>query len=363
MIAAAIIVHSVMFSQFPSLSVFKAVFWGVVSLTLVSTMRAMTEEEFEKLHRFLLVFFAGILLLSIAIMPLPEARLRNDVGLQGLLNHPQMFGVFCGITGAYFFGTAISKPVPPWWALAVVVLALEGVVESAARTGGFALVLACVAITGIAAVRSTSFFRRTLPGLFSGRFGVLAFFAFLALVLNSAVVKETANKFLRKDARGTQATATYNAERQFIIRDMYANIQKHPAAGIGLGIQSATHLMEIETDATTGLPISAPVEKGVMWLAMLEELGLFLGILVFGWVLWGTARAVNVGAAVGTASIAYFFTNFAEATFFSPGATGMLGLIIFHLGLARGQKTPEAAPAQPEFAWPAADMAPPRPQT
>lgn len=82
-----------------------------------------------------------------------------------------------------------------------------------------------------------------------------------------------------------------------------------------------------------------------MWIAIFEELGLILGTLVFGWVLWGTARSLNQGAAVATASIAYFFSNFAEATFFSPGQLGMLGLIIFFLGAARGRAAPEPAPA------------------
>lgn len=352
-IAGAIIVHSALFSLFPGLSIFKAMLWAAVALTIVSTIRGMTDEELARLHRFLLLFFAAVLVGCLATMPLAEARELNKVGLQGLLNHPQMFGVFCALAGAYYFGNAMSYPKPPWLMLGLVFLSLEGMFQSAARTGGFALLFACAGVIGLAVVRSTTFFRQVLPGLFSGRLAFLAAAALLAALANSEVVQQTTEQFVRKNSGTEQATTAYDVSRGWIIRDMIENIEQRPAQGIGLGIQSATHLIQIEVDEATGLPLSAPVEKGVMWIAVFEELGLILGAIVFGWVLWGTARSINHGAAVATASIAYFFSNFAEATFFSPGQLGTLGLIIFFLGVARGRKAPEpvspALPAAP--AW------------
>lgn len=340
-VAGLVIVHSATFSLFPGLSIFKAAFWGVVSLTLVSTIRGMSEEEVGRLHRSLLIFFALILVASLAVMPLPEARLRNGVGLQGVLNHPQMFGVFCALAGAYLFGTAIASARPSWLALGLVALALQGVLESGARTGGFALLLAFAGVIGLAVIRPAAFFRLTVPGLFSGRFAVLAAVTLVGAVVNSDAVQQTTDQFVRKNSRADQATAAYDASRGFVIQEMLDNIERRPAQGIGLGVQSSAHLIDIEIDETTGLPLSAPVEKGVMWIALFEELGLLVGAILFGWILWAIARSIHAGAAVATASIAFFFTNFAEATFFSPGGTGMLGLIIFYLGLARGNKKPQ----------------------
>lgn len=352
-VAGALLVHSALFSLFPTVSIFKAVLWAAAALTIVSTIRGMTEEELARVHRFLLLFFAVVLIGSLATMPLPQARHYNGVGLQGLLVHPQMFGVFCALAGAYYFGSAMASPKPSWLLLGMVVLSLQGVFESAARTGGFALLLACGAMVALTLVRSAAYFRKTLPGLFSGRLALLAGAALLAALVNSDVVQQTTEQFVRKNSGTEQATAAYDVSRGWIIRDMMDNIQQRPAQGIGLGIQSSTHLIEIEIDEATGLPISAPVEKGVMWIAIFEELGLILGTLIFGWVLWGTARSLNQGAAVATASIAYFFSNFAEATFFSPGALGMLGLIIFFLGAARGRTVTEPVPSGPPVhpAW------------
>lgn len=355
-IAALLLIHSALFSLFPSLSIFKSVLWGSVALAIVSTVRGMTEEDFARLQRFMLVFMGVILIASLAVMPFPEARLRNDVGLQGVLNHPQLFGVFCALAGTYYFGTALASPRPSWLALGMVLLSLQGVIESAARTGGFALVLGCLGLVAVTAVRSTAFFRRTLPGVFSGRFAALAVVALVAGLVNSEAVRQTADQFVSKNTRAQEATVAYDASRGWMIQDMRENIENRPAEGIGLGIQSATHLIDIEVDEVTGLPISAPVEKGVMWIALFEELGLMLGALVLGWILWGTARAIHVGAAAGAASIGYFFTNFAEATFFSPGASGMLGLIFFFMGMAKGDKKqpPSPVPAVPMAApaWP-----------
>ena len=354
-VACAIIAHSSLFSVYPMISVFKAVLWGTVAVTLVSTLRGMNEREIAKLHRFLLLLFAIIVITGLMSMPFPEARLKNNVGLQGLLNHPQMYGVVCALAGAYFFGTAIASPKPSWLALGLVVLSLQGVVESGARTGGFALILGCVGLVGLTAIRSAAAFRQTLPGLFSGRFAVLTGAAIVASVFNSDVVQQTTAQFVSKNSNAQEVTTAYDTARGFIIRDMMDNIQRRPIQGIGLGVQSATHLIDVEIDEATGLPISAPVEKGVMWIAVFEELGLILGAIVFGWILWGTARSIRMGAAAAAASIAYFFTNFAEATFFSPGAVGLLGLLIFFMGIARGEKVQQpAAPALVQPPLPAA---------
>lgn len=351
-VAGAVLVHSALFSQYPSLSIFKAGLWGAVSLTLVTSIRGLSDEDYFKLNRFLLLFFGAILVPSLAVMPFAEARLINDVGLQGLLNHPQMFGVFCALAGAYYFGTAIASPKPSWIALAMVAFALQGALESQARAGGFALVLGCVAVVALAAARPAVLFRQTMPGLFSGRFGLLCFLLGVIGLANAAMVSETAAKFLNKRGEATEFSTAYETTRGWMIQDMFDNIEEHPVTGIGLGIQSATHLMDIEFDSLTGLPVSAGVEKGVMWVAFVEELGLILGLLLFGWVAWGTAQSITVAAAPAAAAIAYFLTNFAEATFFSPGGVGMIGLIIFYIGIARAGQGPER-PAPLPLARPA----------
>jgi hypothetical protein len=167
----------------------------------------------------------------------------------------------------------------------------------------------------------------------------LAFIALAMGLVSSGAIQGIASQFIDKQSEGTQLTVAYESSRGHVLRDMQANIQERPFQGVGLGIDSQVHLMDVKVERITGLPLSASVEKGVMWMAIFEELGLILGTLVFVWVLWGLYRATGAGPALCTASIAYFLTNFGEATFFSASGFGMLGLTIFYLGMSRSGRT------------------------
>ncbi len=339
-LGVGLIVHSFIFSLFPSISLLKAVLWVAVSLTLLSSASRLDEGARNKLHLFFLAFFAAVLLLSLLSWPLPESRLLNGTGLQGLINHPQVFGVFCAIAGAYYFGAAVSVERPPWLLLLGTLLCLVGVIASESRTGGMALIGACAAIVAIAALKSAGEFRASLPGLTSGRMAFLGVLAAIAMLYNANVFQTVAGGFIDKRSGVTGVGQAFEVSRGDLLADMRENISERPIQGIGLGVASDVHLMVAELDQVTGLAVSAPVEKGVMWIAIFEELGMVLGGIFLIWVVWGVHRATIGGAAVGAASIAYFLTNFGEATFFSPGAFGLFGLVFFFLGCHAGHQAP-----------------------
>jgi hypothetical protein len=258
-----------------------------------------------------------------------------------LLNHPQMFGVVCAVAGAYSFGAACSVQRPPWLMLGLVAASLVGVLASEARTGGIALIGACLATVIFGMLRSPTDFRAFLPGIWSSRFLGVAVLALAAALLSSGAVQSVANQFIGKQTQETELSVAYESSRGHVIRTMQSNIQQRPLQGIGLGIDSQIHLMDVKVEERTGIPLSASVEKGVMWVAVFEELGIALGASALGWILWGVYRSTSAGAALCAASIAYFLTNFGEATFFSPSGFGMLGLTIFYLGFSRSpQRSP-----------------------
>jgi hypothetical protein len=160
--------------------------------------------------------------------------------------------------------------------------------------------------------------------------------ALAAALLSSGAVQSVANQFIGKQTQETELSVAYESSRGYVIRQMHSNIRQRPLQGIGLGIDSQIHLMDVKVEERTGIPLSASVEKGVMWVAVFEELGIILGAVILGWVLWAVHRATRAGAALCAASIAYFLTNFGEATFFSPSGFGMLGLMLFFTAYARG---------------------------
>jgi hypothetical protein len=218
--------------------------------------------------------------------------------------------------------------------LGVVGASLVGVLASGARTGGIALMVACLATIIFGTLRSPTDFRRFLPGLWSPRFVGLVFVGLAAASVSSGAIQDIAGRFIGKQSQETEVAVAYESSRGYFIREMQSNIEQRPFQGVGLGIDSQVHLMDVRVEERTGIPISAAVEKGVMWIAIFEELGLILGTFVLAWVLWGLFRAGGAGAALCTASIAYFLTNFGEATFFSLSGFGMLGLTIFYLGMS-----------------------------
>ena len=64
---------------------------------------------------------------------------------------------------------------------------------------------------------------------------------------------------------------------------MIDNINKNFTTGIGFGIPSSLSAANIQLDPIFNLPIGMSVEKGSVYIAILEELGIF-GFILF--VLW-----------------------------------------------------------------------------
>jgi hypothetical protein len=72
------------------------------------------------------------------------------------------------------------------------------------------------------------------------------------------------------------------SSRQGLIDAMKSNIDRYPLTGIGFGIGSTPHARSnIQRDPILGLPLMATVEKGVLPIMILEELGIPLWILSF----------------------------------------------------------------------------------
>ena len=123
----------------------------------------------------------------------------------------------------------------------------------------------------------------------------------------------------------------------------------------------------------------ATVEKGVLPIMILEELGIPLGFLVYLWIGTLALCATRGGILPIAVFAAVMLTNIAEAAFLSPGGVGLLSILLVtwaatepaggawkkHLrarqvGLAR--RSPLGAPLSPVFASPLAPALPPPPE-
>jgi len=88
-------------------------------------------------------------------------------------------------------------------------------------------------------------------------------------------------------------------------------------------------MIRITRDPVFNLPISAPIEKGNLYLAVLEELGLIGLLLFFAWLIFSYFRVVKKNLF----GLPVFFTilmlNFGESVLFSPGGVGALCIMMF----------------------------------
>ena len=118
---------------------------------------------------------------------------------------------------------------------------------------------------------------------------------------------------------------------------MWENIEVDPFFGIGFGIASQADEMEVTRDPLLGLPTGAAVEKGVLPLAVWEEVGLIGSIGVIAWILMLLSRGARGGVTPLAVAITTLLLNLGESTLFSPGGLGLISLVLIGWIFSAGQ--------------------------
>lgn len=335
-----IVVHSLLFSLMPAVSVLKALSWTIVTTTLLSAWLGLSQQQRQALAGELFWSLAGILLISVPFVFLPAGYLRNGTGFQGILNHPQAFGPTIALLGAWVATRLFAEPRPAWRLVALAGACLALVLMSESRTAGLAMLLGTGLAFAIAPALSGRSARSLLPGLRSTRvWSVLGAVAIGGVAFLPSISHELAH-YITKSGRaevGGLAEA-YDASRGRLMDAMLVNIAKTPTSGIGFGIASDPHTMVVQRDPHFGLPVSASIEKGVMPLAIVEELGIAGAAIVAFWVYCLLRRAARSGVAPLAVCLTVLMLNMGESTFFSPGGLGLITLVLIAWAYAGGTR-------------------------
>lgn len=281
----------------------------------------------EQWHSWFSAFFAVVVVASFPLIGHNLGYVRNQSGFQGLLSHPQTYGIFLPMALAYASGRL--------WQLGsnrrlliIVIIGLVSLYATEARTGVLALVGggALVAFTAIISkikregitlrVRRNLIFPSAVAGIF------------LALVLTFAgeqLTKATVGFILKGGNARMEVVEAFDRSRGKMIDQSLQNFSGSPLVGIGFGVASNPHAFAIDRDPIFGLPIGASVEKGFAVTALLEETGL-VGVTLFGFFLVVFLRSIAKGRSWGPMWLAVtaLMTNFGEYTIFSFGANGLL---------------------------------------
>lgn len=282
-------------------------------------------------------FFAVVVVGSFLLIGNDLGYVRNQRGFQGILNHPQAYGVFLAPVFAWFAGGLLerlygwNRPSPSLWRIAMVAVCGVSLVATESRTAAIAVVLGGVLAYILRA-----------PSLASRRRAAVAL-VFVTLVVSIALalspVGEAAVGFLRKWDREAHGDVIQGmiVTRSALIAQSWANFQREPWFGIGFGLESVPGTWQETAEmAGLGLPIAAPTEKGFLPTALLEETGI-VGTTLFAAFVVGLLTRIARRCAFSAVWMAMtaILVNIGESLLTSPGGMGLFVWLM--LGYARTQ--------------------------
>jgi len=333
---AFLVFHSMLFSRIVDVSILKAILWTVLMVTLFAAWGNLSVIQRVQLERQLFVGLIIIALISIPIAFTNTGYLLNGNGFQGVFNHPQAFGPTMAFLTSWLAGHMLKEARPSWGSITLIGLCFTFVVMSEARTAGLALVLGLLipilSLPFIARIPAL----RLMPGLGSRRLHLVGFLGIIFLSFFGPVIVDRLTNYVNKRGDAVSPLEKLEESRGVLIQQMIANIKNSPLTGIGFGIASNPASIEVVRDPILGLPTGSPIEKGVLPLALVEELGIFgfTFSLVWLWVMLRRGKILGIIPSIVLATL--LFTNLGESTFFSPGGFGLLPLILFAWAVSCG---------------------------
>jgi len=286
------------------------------------------------LHRWLITLGLTVVGLSGLTLLRPQLALGGDGGLQGLLNQPQALGIFLApfaawaVTGVLLMRRRSTR-LELWIALAIGVL----IVLSKARTAGFG------AGAGVMVVMMSRVVGRRHQGqanlgkpilITALACGVLAI-----LATTTGQVSKIATDYAYKGSAGKAQSlnqAFYASRGGGAIGEWNDFLQK-PLLGNGFGVYPDGQFPSGVT-YFDGIPISAPIEKGFLPTAILQEGGVLgAGLLILVIALLSRRAWRSTDLRWRAMFVTCLAINAGECVFMSPGGIGMFDWVLLGLAL------------------------------
>ena len=320
------IIHSIFFSKIPEISILKGLNWIVVIMTLLLVWQNMDSLEHKETEKQITRILSIIVLFSVLILPFPDIGFNlNERYFQGVLNHPQAFGMTAAALGAIFIGQLFVQNRSILLSVIMIVICIASIKLSGSRTSGLAL-LSAVIISSLLLPIDTI---KIIKSFFFSINKLIIVLSLLILIIISAPdIFDLIISFMTKMQTDTtnSAITSFQNSRGVLYEPMITNIVNTPFKGIGFGLASDLEVMDIKY--FKGIPVSAPIEKGVLPLAVLEEVGVFGFIFFIIWILILIKKAIANSFGALIVLLTFLLFNLGEAGLFSANGYGMLYLIV-----------------------------------
>ncbi|MDD5034069.1 MAG: O-antigen ligase family protein [Methylococcaceae bacterium] len=305
----------------PDISAMKLFIFTYGAATLIVGYEQLNDEDAEKLTGWFMTLITTVILLSLPTFAFPGiAYAVNGHAFQGIMSHPQAFGpMLAPIASWLLAGLLFSKGSKLIKPLLIAIFLLALMIRSEARTSIVAVFLS------LGTTFLVLFFKRKRFQTFriSRTLGLsLAAVAVLGIgAASSSALREHLHGFVFKHHSKNMEEAL--SSRSSGVESQWDYFLHEPVIGNGFGVY-AWGGFPSGVVRVFGIPISAPVEKGFLPTAILEEIGL-IGTLAF---LFFLITFVNQAVKNGNPRwlavfFACVFVNMGEMVFFSLGGIGL----------------------------------------
>lgn len=316
------------------ISLMKTITFGLATTAVLVAYNHVRPSRLASLQRWMVTVGLTVIGLSALTLLRPGIGLGGDGGLQGLLNQPQALGIFMAPFAAWAIaGTLLMRRratrLEMWVALASIAL----IILSKARTAGLSAALGVMVVIAARALGT-----RRLGQAALGRailIGALACGALAAVAVTTGAVSKIVTAYLYKGSSGE----TQNLDQAFYASrgggavDQWDYFLDKPLLGNGFGVYPDGHF-PTGVETFDGIPISAPVEKGFLPTAILEEGGALGGALLTLLIALLCRRAWrNTDLRWRAMFIACLALNIGECVFMSPGGIGIFDWLLLSLAM------------------------------
>lgn len=320
-----LVCHSLVFSTMPDVSVLKALSYSMTIYVLLAAWSRLSPSERSATENQLWGVMYGLCVLSAPLVITGAGYFKNGLGFQGLLEHPQAFGPNMAILAVWLFATWVTDRRMRMGLKVVLALSLAWIYLSAARIGATVFIVGSVTALIAGPVTAVMNHSARVPRILKARLAFLVAGLVMLIAVGGPYLAEKVGKFIAKTGQSTGAVEAAWESRGFIIEIMQQNIRQYPLTGIGLGVASTPDgFSSLVRDPFFGIVIMAAVEKGVLPVAMVEELGWPLALLYAPWFFALLVLAMRAGPRYAGVCAAALTQNISECVFFSPGGGGLI---------------------------------------
>jgi len=322
--SSMVFVESLFFSRYSIVSMFKITSFTFVAATVLIGFKVTASRSVDWTPWFLGIW------ISTAGLSIPTLLFRNigfatnGSGFQGVLNHPQALGAFLAPMVAWLTGRLLFSPLRrASWLYAATPAAWTLLFLTAARTALIAVVAGFVVVFLVALLRRPEWRKSIRKGVVKPVSALFAFAILSLFLLKPSLLAETVFGFIRKGDSQATVAESFQSSRGRGIEGQWVTFNANPLYGIGFGVSLDPSFNPV-LEPLTVLPLSAPVEKGFLPTAILEETGIF-GTTFFVIFLVSFIRHVfsKTELLLPWVFLASLLVNTGEMIFFSAGGFGL----------------------------------------